>query len=640
MQKCLSLQIMKKLVFIMLSCCSMFVYSQNCEKAQKLIDKAFEYHQKNNLNKCVETLLTAMEKYPDCPDASNALGQVYCSNNDLEKACFYYEKSIAIAPNYDLNAYYHLGKMNKQLKEYGKAKKYFSYYIDNQKKERYKDRKKECEKELKNIDFIEYSLQNPVRFEPYNLGDNINDTNYQYLPTLTVDEQLYITQRENNKEVFYFCRKADTDKIMWNKKQKMPSPPNNEENQNVGAASISPDGQFMFFAICNAEGGFGSCDIYVSKREGENVWSKPKNLGANVNSNAWDSQPTIASDGRTLFFVSNREGGFGGSDIYYSYLKSDGTWTKAKNLGGKINTEGNEISPFIHPSNTTLYFASDGHIGMGGMDIYFTNIINGKFTEPKNMGYPINTDADETCLIVAPDGKNAIFASNNLENCRGNMDLYGFVLYQDNPTPVICMKGKVIFADNAKGKQAKFQIKDLKANKVVAETVSDKTNSSYLMTIPKNGDYALSVECDGYLFYSENFSLETNTSGKYYEKDIVLSPIKEGETVVLHNIFFKTDSFELLDASIPELETLLKLLNENKTIRIEIAGHTDNIGNEQYNKTLSENRANSVKQWLLNNGIEDSRIESKGYGKSKPIADNSTEEGRKQNRRTEFKIIR
>lgn len=635
------LQIMKKiLIFIFYICVTASLFAQHNDKANQMMDKAYEYSRKGNEKKCVETLLEITQKYPDFPDAYSALGQIYCSNDDYEKAIIFYEKGIEISPKHDLNSYYRLGKMYKQLANYTKAKQCFDFYVQNEKSAKYKERIAECKKELENIDFIQQSMANPVEFLPYNLGKNVNDTNYQYLPTLTLDEQLYVTQRENNKEKFYFCKRdtSQMENFVWLPKQKMPYPPNNDEN--VGAGTISPDGLYMYYAICGAKDGFGSCDIYVSKKEGDNTWSKPKNLGPNVNSSAWDSQPSIASDGRTLFFVSNRKGGYGKSDIYYTYLKDDGTWTVAKNLGSKINTEEDEISPFIHPSNTTLYFSSNGHKGMGGMDIFYSRINQGKFSDPVNIGYPINTSSDETCLVVSPDAIYAVYASDRFEDGEGKTDLYAFKLYpQARPTAVICMKGKVFYDGKTENKEAKFVIKNLKTNKIVAQTVSNKYNSSYLMTIPVDADYGLSVESEGYLFYSENFSISNDEVQKYYNKDIYLTSIKEGAVVVLQNIFFQTNSFELLETSLPELETLLQLLNDNPNIKIEISGHTDSEGNKDYNQTLSEKRANSVKQWLIEKGVKAERLQSKGYGQQFPIADNKTPEGRKQNRRTEFKII-
>lgn len=631
----------KTFIYILCILSALSVFCQKNDKADKLMTKALNYLNQEKEDKCISTLLDITKQYPDYAPAFAALGQVYYSKEDYNNACLFYEKSIQIDKDYDLNSFYRLGIIKKQNKEYSKAKEYFNYYIQNQKKPKYRLRKEESEKEVKNIDFILHALENPVEFQPKNIGKNINDSNYQYLPTLTMDNKLYFTERKDNNEDFYSAdvSSLNADNFSVSLKTKLPPPLNSEDNE--GAASISPDGRFLYFAKCNASDGFGSCDIYVSERNG-NAWSKPKNLGENVNSPAWDSQPSIASDGRTLFFVSNREGGFGKSDIYYSYLRKDGTWTKAKNLGEKINTSENEISPFIHPSNTTLYFSSDGHIGMGGQDIFYSKIENGKFTSPINIGYPINTDADETCFFVNSEGSIAFYASNALEENFGNTDIYFFDLYkQAQPTKVITLKGKILYDDFRKGNQALLEIKNLKTNRIIASTTSDKTNDKYLLALPIGEEYAMNVTCNGYLFYSENFSLkEINDSISTIEEDITLQAIKEGQGVVLKNIFFETNSFELKQESNAELQTLLELMQRNPNIRIEISGHTDNVGKDDYNLTLSENRAKNVKLWLTNNGIDSQRIVAKGYGKTKPIADNTTEEGRQQNRRTEFKIIK
>lgn len=630
----------RTIIYICLLFALSVVFAQKNDKADKLMDKALAFLNQNKEEKCISTLLEISKQYPDYAPCFAALGQIYYGKEDYTLSCQYYEKSIELAPDYDLNSYYRLGLMKKQMKEYSKAKEYLSYYAKNQTRPKYRLRKEECEKELKNIDFILNAIENPVAFKPFNLGENINDSLYQYLPTLTMDNQLYFTERKDNKEDFYFTEFEyfGNNVFSVSKKQKLPSPLNSKDNE--GAASISPDGRFLYFAKCNAKDGYGSCDIYVSERNG-NVWSEPRNLGENVNSSAWDSQPSIASDGRTLFFVSNREGGFGQGDIYYSYLRKDGTWTKAKNLGAKINTSGMEMTPFIHPSNTTLYFSSDGRTGMGGQDIFYSKIENGKFSDPVNLGYPINTDADETCFFANSKGNLGFFASNSLQENFGNMDIYAFELYPEaQPIKVITLKGKIIYDDLKKGNQALLEIKNLNTNRIVASTLSDKITDNYLLALPIEEDYALSVTCEGYLFFSENFSLRNYNDTLFTKQEnITLHSLKEGESIVLKNIFFATDSFELKEESNAELQTILELMQKNPKIKIEIAGHTDNVGKDDYNLTLSKNRAISVKQWLENNGINSERIVAKGYGKTQPIADNNTEEGRDLNRRTEFKIL-
>jgi len=622
-----------------------FLFAQNT-KSDKVIQKATELIRQNKEDKAIEILQKATNEDIAYPPLYIFLGEIYFHQKDLDNSIANYKKVIEINKDYDLGVYYRLAIMQKQTKDYISSKQNFKYYIDNQTNSKYESIIYDCKYNIECIDFILEQQNKTTEFNPINLGENINDTAYQYLPTLTLDNQLYLTQRENNTEDFYFSRIKNIDTInneglsfdkWWYKKEKLSSVLNTSANE--GAASISPDGRYLYFAKCNTKDGYGSCDIYRSKRNGDK-WSKPENLGPAVNSKYWDSQPSIASDGRTLFFASNREGGFGGSDIWYSYLKDDGSWTKAKNCGKVINTGGDEISPFMHPSNTTLYFASDSLIGMGGQDIYYSKILNGKFQQPINMGYPINTDKDETCLVVSSNGEFAIYAKDNPPN---NMDLYAFYLEKSLcPTKVICLKGKVLYDDNKQGNEAIFEIRNLKNNKLITSTISDKFTDEYSLAIVVGEDYAMSVTCEGYLLYSENFSTKEDTSfanQNYILKDISMQSLKEGKVVILENIFFATNSFELSKESEVELNTLFKLLNDNPNIKIEISGHTDNTGDSQYNLILSKNRANSVKQWLLDKGIKDNRIIAKGYGDSKPNYDNSTAEGKAKNRRTEFKIL-
>lgn len=636
---------MKRLFFaIIVIVLSFNAYTQNNSKQDKMMDKALTCIKNQEKDKAIFILKDLTIKYPDYVPSYLALAEIYYDEKNDEKSMEYYQKTIDIDPSYDMNSYYRLALLYKNKKEYEKSKTLLNYYISKQNNPKYKDKVIKCQEEIENIDFIINSINNPVPFSPINLGQNINDTLDQYLPFLTCDENLFFTQRADGKEDFYMSQKEDktNDEIIpqWQKKIKMPYPFNSENNE--GAGSISPDGRVIYFARCDAKTGYGSCDIYCSEKIGDK-WSEAKNLGPNVNSSAWDSQPTIASDGRTLFFASNRKSGYGQSDIYYTYKQKNGQWTEAKNLGPTINTPGKEMSPFIHPSNTTLYFSSDYGKTMGKMDIFYSRIVDGKMTERKNIGYPINTDKDETCFIVSPNGKYAIYASNR-EQGYGLLDLYAFSLYkQAQPTPVIYMKGKVVYQDKKQGNQALFEIKNIKTNRLVASTVSDKVNDTYMLTLPIGEDYALSVTCDGYLFYSENFSLDKDTASliakSSLEKDINLIPIKEGNKIVLNNIFFATNSYELLPTSDSEIETIEQLMKNNPTIKIEISGFTDNVGKDAYNMNLSQKRAESVRQALIQKGVKEDRLVAKGYGNSKPVASNDTEQGRQKNRRTEMVIF-
>ena len=367
----------------------------------------------------------------------------------------------------------------------------------------------------------------------------------------------------------------------------------------------------------------------------------PRNLGGPVNTSKWESQPSVSADGKTLYFVSNRSGGSGGMDIWVTQLAPNNEWTVPRNLGGKINTPFSEETPFIHPDGKTLYFTSNGHVGMGEKDIYVTRKdADENWSEPKNLGYPINTWNDEQGLFVAASGENAYFSSDR-KGGYGKLDLYSFKLYEEaRPTRVTYVKGKVKNKETGRPLGAKFELIDLATSEVVIESSSDQIDGKFLVTLPVDHEYALNVSKDNYLFYSEHFALPKQQDiTKPYRMDVELQPIKFGEKVVLKNIFFETASFELLPVSTVELDKLVAFMNNNPTIHIEIGGHTDNVGKPESNQLLSENRSKSVRQYLIDHAISEGRIQFKGYGEEQPVDTNETPEGRAKNRRTEFKVL-
>lgn len=626
------------------------LFAQNNPKAEKEFKKALDYMNSGKEDKAIESLNKVFETAPNYPDALLCMAEIYYNkSNEFDttklKAFPYYKRFVELHPSYDITAHYRVGEF--YILEYNteKAKYHFDYALSNYKTPKDQEKIDRTKRKLEQIKFIEYALINPVEFMPMNMGQSINTHFDEYLPTLTADEQTFIFTRLIPDTVDFGLKilKVEdffqTNKVngKWEMAEKMPTPFNSLENE--GALSISPDGRTAYFTRCNARDGYGSCDLYYSEKIGQR-WTEPKNMGQTVNSSAWDSQPTIASDGRTLFFVSNRRGGKGKNDIWYTYKKDNDKWTKPISLDSTINTPGNDMYPFIHPSNTSLYFSSDYHLGMGGFDIFYSNIVDGKFTPAQNIGYPINTSSDETSFIVSPSGKKAIF-STSLKDGKGGKDLYEFDLYEKaQPNPVVYMKGKAFDKFTNRPLAVNFEVKDINKNTLIASSSSDPLTGEYLVVLPLGASYALSAWADGYLFYSENFKLNDISKSNSSQKDIFLIPIVEGESVVLNNIFFETNTFSLLPSSQSELNTLLELLQKNKNIVIEISGYTDNVGSQEYNLELSTKRANSVKTYLQEMGIEAIRLKSKGFGQTKPIAGNETEEGRARNRRTEFKIIK
>lgn len=483
---------------------------------------------------------------------------------------------------------------------------------------------------------IDYEKKHPVKnyiFSPVNLGDSINTKDLEYFPSLTIDgSKMIFTRRVANDEDFY---ESDLVNGKWNKAQPLGGKVNT--NLNEGAQNISQDGQFLVFTGCNYPEGQGSCDLYFSIKT-KNGWSEPQNLGPVVNTDFWESSPSLSPDKRDLYFASSMPGGFGGRDIWVTHRLSGNKWSRPENLGEAVNTSGDESCPFIHADNETLYFNSNGHPGYGMTDLFFSKKINdSSWTQAENLGYPINNIDDQGSLIVAADGKTAYYASDGSDS-RGGLDIYSFQLREDiRPLKTSWVKGKVYDKKTLQGLPSSVELTDIANNKIVSKIQTDE-DGNYLVTLPIGKDYAFNVNRKGYLFYSDNFSLIKN-SDSVFTVNIPLQPIEKGASIVLKNIFFETGKFQLQNESKSELDKLVFLLNENPSIKIQIDGHTDNVGQENDNLLLSTNRAKSVVAYITSKGINPQRLFYKGFGSTKPVADNSTDSGKALNRRTELSII-
>lgn len=570
------------------------------------------------------------------------LAEVYWDQQKFADAIKYYADGLAIDSSFYPRGYYNKGRLEIRIARYEDAVKSFQAFL----KLVPSDSKyvPEARKGIRQARFGSYALKHPVEFEPVNLGPAINSRSEDYWPSLSADGQTLVITRlvdsydlllgNRVQEDFFFSRLENG---QWTTMKNAGPPLNTGDNE--GAQSISADGKLMVYTVCNRKGVIGRCDIYYSERIGDE-WSEPKNLGAPVNTTAKETQPSLSADGRTLYFASDRPGGKGKLDIWTSYRNEDGSWSKPVNLGDSINTSGDEMSPFIHQDNKTLYFSSDEHVGMGGFDLYMSRKNDtGAFTVVTNLGYPINTSDDEIGLIVNAKGNTAYYASNR-DKMMGK-DIYSFILYKEaRPQEVSYMKGVVFDEESRKRLRAEFELYSLNDGSLVSRAYSDERTGEFLLCIPTDQDYMLNVDKSGYLFYSDNFALKgIYHLDKPFLKDVPLKPVKTGETIVLRNIFFETDSFALKSESKYELEKVIRFLKNNPSIHVEISGHTDNTGGESYNMTLSENRARSVVNFLTANGIEMERLSYKGYGYSKPVDTNNSPEGRANNRRTELKIL-
>ncbi|MCK6610802.1 MAG: OmpA family protein [Bacteroidia bacterium] len=600
------------------------------KKAEYQFGEALKAFQEGDGMKALNFTEKAITYDPNFIDAYMLKAEIKSQNERYSDALEIYQKIKNLNPEFPMS-YYGTAKILYTQKQYDEAlvnAKRFLEYPDHFRKG------PEMQRIKSNIEFAIQAIKNPVPFQPVNMGPSINSYENEYFPGITSDGQTFIfTRLEGGRnEEFYLANKRNNE---WLPAMNLGAPINTERNE--GTVSLSADGQYIFYTACNKPGGLGSCDLYLSKLDGL-TWAEPKNLGAPVNSSAWESQPSVSFDGKTVYFSSNRPGGYGGSDIWYTTFKN-GRWSPPVNMGPEINTTGEEQSPFIAKDDNTLYFNSNGHPGMGGIDLFVARKVDGRWQKPKNMGYPINTDLDETCLVIASNGTDAYIARQGADS-YGGLDIYQFELNEDvKPAKTGYVKGTVFDAETLRKLSARVELIDLATGKSVVESYSNKASGEFLVSLQGNKDYALNVSAENYLFYSENFALKNQSATEPLELKVPLQPIKAGSKVVLKNIFFDTDKFTLKEESKVELEKLIQFLNANPKVRIEIGGHTDNTGDPKKNSTLSTNRAKAVLDYLVSKQIAANRLTSKGYAETQPISDNKTAEGRQQNRRTEFKIL-
>ncbi|MFO8066362.1 MAG: OmpA family protein [Bacteroidales bacterium] len=638
------------LVFLFLLV-STFSYSQQTElstssrRARSAFERGFDHYRLMQFDEAETEFKKAIDIDDDFIEAYIILGEMLHYQKKYSESKEYLEEAISINQDFYPFTFFLLGESHFKTGYYKEALENFNVFLEYENYD--PPTYKKIVRYLENCEFAIIAMENPVPFDPVNLGESINSEHAEYSPVLTADGQTLIFTRKRPRtnpehliygeeyEDFYISKLTNSD---WSDAVNIGSPINTPRNE--GAQSITADGRHLYFTACGRPDGFGSCDIYYSQKKGRQ-WSIPNNLGETINSSKWDSQPSISADGQTLFFTSGRDSNIGHMDIWVSYKDEDGNWQEPENLGETINTTGKEMSPFIHPDNRTLFFASDGHPGMGELDLYLTRKDeNGEWTRPVNLGYPINTHAEEMSLFISASGKEAYFASDKLGGF-GDWDIYFFELYeQARPDPVTYMKGIVYDSKTRERLEAQFELIDLKQDTTLINSTSSPNTGGFLVAIPTGKNLGLNVSKEGYLFFSENFQYTDVKEGiDPYIRDIELHPIRQGETVVLRNIFFETDKYELLPESISELKRLINLLDNNPSLKIEISGHTDSVGTYEYNLELSKNRARSVFNFLVDNGISKSRLTYKGYADTKPIDTNETKEGRANNRRTEFKII-
>jgi outer membrane protein OmpA-like peptidoglycan-associated protein/tetratricopeptide (TPR) repeat protein len=609
-------------------------------KAVQLYEKAFQKASENQTKEAVTLLQEATSADENYADAWIALGRLQLELKNYPYSVICFKRAQFIDLNYFKPHWLSYASGLAGTGDFIKALEITDKYIDQVKPagsqlELALTRKRsytfavQQEKE-------QQSEKNTVGFAPKNLGATVNSKMSEYLPSQTIDgTQLFFTRRVDiYNEDFYGSSRQKIS--TWENAQPLKGSLNTPQSE--GAMMISQDGNWLVFTGCYRPDSYGGCDLYISYKNKEG-WSAAKNLGNRINSDQWESQPCLSPDKRELYFASRKPGGLGGSDLYVSRLQDNGQWSDPENLGPGINSAADEQCPFIHADNQTLYFTSSYWPGYGDDDLFMVRkVAEGKWSTPKNLGYPINTIDREGTLFITADGKTAYYASERKDS-YGGLDLYSFELNPSiRPYETRWVTGKVTDKKTGTGISATLELTDLQTRQVISRVKTDSLGN-YLLTLPTGRDYAFTVNQKGFLFNSDQYFLKNGITDSAAVKNIELQPIERNASVVLKNIFFETNRYELTPASLVELDKLVVLLAENPTISIEISGHTDNIGKAETNLLLSENRAKAVVDYLASKKIDAKRLAYKGFGLTNPIADNATEMGRALNRRTEMKIV-
>lgn len=623
---------MKRLFSLLL-----FIYISDATVAQD--QKAKEFYEKGvksfvarKPSDATESLLKAIAQDSTYADAYFKLGQMSEAARNEGNAMKYYAKAIHFKPEEPTyrQAYTYVGTRALRAGDYQKAKPLLEYALKQSPPNSMIV--KQLNKQLESCNFAIEAQQNKLSFATRDMGDIINSKATQYFPVLTADnETLIFTARSSDDENLYYSKLVDG---TWSKPESISKNINTPGKE--GTCSISADGRTLVFTSCSAKDSFGGCDLYISKKEGDD-WSVPENLGPNINTREWEAQPSLSNDGHILYFASKRQGGFGEIDLWMSELTAGG-WSSAINLGNTINTEKDDIAPFIHANGHTLFFASEGHTGMGGFDLFMTEQKLNTYTKPQNLGYPINTHEDQTSLFITSDGKKGYYSFDTGQSVRLNE----FDIPNELSTRfsrVSYVKGVVQDAQTKKNISADIELIDLKTGKTIERVKSDAKTGQYTAVLPNGSHFGLFINKDNYFNKSLSFDFSEKSDDNSKMVNVLLEPIRKDVDIVLNNIFFDSGKAELRPESYAELDKLLLLLKGNPQVKVEISGHTDNVGKDTDNLALSQSRADAVVNYLVSKGAMAANVKAVGYGETRPIAANDTDENRQMNRRIEMKIF-
>ena len=592
----------------------------------------------------------------------------------------YLEKANQLNPTVDLQAKYILAWAYQLHYRWDDALKYYSEYKNflQNNKGTVPFQVDDVNKKIDECNTGKRLMANPSRVFIDNLGAHVNSAYPDYSAYISTDEAtLIFTSRRKYKEKqktdeadggyledLYICSKKNGE---WSDAVNM-GPPINKEEFHEATAGLSPDGTRLYiYEDLGKNSSRADGNIYISHLEGI-AWSKPEKMNKNINSEYKETTITESFDGKIIYFISGRPGGLGFGDIYMSTKDAKGNFGPAVNVGQPLNTKYGEEGLFMIPDGKTMYFSSRGYGSMGGYDIFKTVLENGRWSTPENLGYPVNSPDDDVYFAISGSGRRGYYASAK-DGGYGEKDLYMITFLgpekpfayssEDNliasaqepikakaaeameikPVSLTILKGTITDAFTKKPLEASLDLIDNVKNELLATFKSNSSTGKYLVSLPSGKNYGIAVRAEGYLFHSENFDIPLSSGYQEVIKDVELKNVAVGSVIVLRNIFFDFDKATLRPESTNELERLIKLLNDLPTLKIEISSHTDSKGADAYNMTLSQSRSESVVSYLIAHGIAKDRLTAKGYGETKPMDTNDTDEGRQNNRRSEFKIL-
>ncbi len=617
------------------------------EMALKQLPRALKAWKTGNYREAERYLKKAVGLDNNYADALFLYGDLSVKTLKLPQAEALWMKLLDVCPDYKPELYYFLGSILLENGKRQKAIELFNTFLSHPERDRGYDQ--EAKEALGEAKLLEELMGNPVPFDPKPV-QRISTRDDEYLATISPDQQtMFFTRRAkkvNRKDgpaakvrlVEEFSMAQRQDDATFEKGFPLESPFN--QNYNEGGPSITADNTELYFTVCEDLDGYKNCDIYYSEKDEYGYWYSPRSVGDHINRrDSWESQASVSANGDALYFASNREGGMGGLDLYRCIRLEDGNWSKPENLGSVINTKGNEKTPFIHSDSQTLYFTSNGHQGLGGFDIFFAKAVDSSWSKPQNIGYPINSDDDDLGLFVSLDGKTAYFASNKLRVGSG-WDLYQFSLPETaRPEAVALITGKLTDEEGNSVKDAQLEIKNLKTKEITKIKVDEQTGQ-YARVVKMNSkeDMIVTVKKKGVAFSSKYIKAEETIKNPVVKAPMEVNQLEIGREYRLNDINFPSNSYQLDDIAKNIIDEFVIFLKENPGLKADIQGHTDNVGDNSSNLILSQNRAETVYNYVIQKGVKRFRLSHHGYGETKPVESNDNDEGRAKNRRTVFVI--